>query len=300
MLKTVAVVGSINADLSVRVQRHPNPGETVLGMDSSVSPGGKGANQAVAAALQGAKVIFVGAVGKDAYAEPALELLRTSNVCLDHISEVEGPTGTAVITVSEDGENSIIVIPGANATVDAACVATHAETIANADIVLLQGEIPADGFREAIKAATGRVVVNLAPVIPVDRETLLKADPIMANEHEANLILEQLGSSINSDDPHELAQELLAQGFASVVLTLGSKGALVADPASSVMVPSPKVTAVDTTGAGDAFAGDFVAQLLGGASPVEAAQHAVRVGAYAVQYRGAQASYPHADAELPR
>ncbi|OMH77992.1 ribokinase [Corynebacterium pseudotuberculosis] len=292
MLKTVAVVGSINADLSVRVHRPPTPGETVLGMDSSISPGGKGANQAVAAALQGAKVVFIGAVGKDSYAEPAMELLRASSVSLEHVSAVDGPTGSAVITVSDDGENSIIVIPGANAAVDAAYVAKNAEAIAGADIVLLQGEIPADGFLEAIKAATGRIVVNLAPVISVDREALLKADPLMANEHEANLILEQLGSSISSDDPHELAQELLAQGFASVVLTLGSKGALVADPQASVIVPSPKVTAVDTTGAGDAFAGAFVAQLLSGASSVEAAQHAVRVAAYAVQYRGTQVSYP--------
>ncbi|RNE49612.1 ribokinase [Corynebacterium alimapuense] len=301
----IVVVGSINADLTVRVGRHPLPGETLLGTGGEVTAGGKGANQAVAAALQGASVALVGAVGNDPYAAPATEFLCSSGVEMSAVSTVKETTGLAVISVSEDGENSIVVVPGANATVDATAVAAHKKLIADADIVLLQGEIPADGFAQAVKLATGRVVVNLAPVIPVDRAALLHADPIMANEHEAGLILQQLGIMAASEDPQDLAQGLLDAGFRSVVLTLGGAGALVAQGTQLITIPTPKVSVVDTTGAGDAFAGAFVAELLsgtdkqGGANLVAAAQQAARVGAFAVTSRGAQVSYPGLHDQLP-
>ena len=286
---SIIVVGSINADLAVQVHRHPKPGETLMGSGGTITPGGKGANQAVAAALQGASVRFVGAVGNDAYATPALRCLTKSGVDL--------------IAISADGENTIIVVPGANAWVDAEAVKQHATDIAAADIVLLQGEIPAEGFRAAVDAATHRVVINLAPVVPVDRDALLQADPLMANEHEAALVLQQLGHEVAEEDsknPEKLAADLLDAGFASVVLTLGAAGALVATPEGSELVPSPKVTAVDTTGAGDAFAGALVARLDAGDSLLDAAHHAVRVAAYAVTGRGAQDSYPTKDDQLPQ
>ena len=179
----------------------------------------------------------------------------------------------------------------------------HATDIAAADIVLLQGEIPAEGFQAAVDAATHRVVINLAPVVPVDRDALLQADPLMANEHEAALVLQQLGHEVAEEDsknPEKLAADLLDAGFASVVLTLGAAGALVATPEGSELVPSPKVTAVDTTGAGDAFAGALVARLDAGDSLLDAAHHAVRVAAYAVTGRGAQDSYPTKDDQLPQ
>lgn len=295
----VVVVGSINADLVARVQRHPQPGETLMGSGGDISPGGKGANQAVAAALQGAEVTLIGAVGSDAYAAPATELLRSSGVNMDRVATTAATTGLAVITVSEDGENSIIVIPGANATVDAEYVRSHAETLKDAEITLLQGEIPASGFEAATQLAGGRIVVNLAPVVEVPSEALLKADPIMANEHEAGLILEQLGLAVESDDPEALAQALIDAGFTSVVLTLGAYGALVGDRDGLVAIPTPQIEAVDTTGAGDAFAGAFVAKLLEGRDMVTAARHAARVGAYTATGHGAQASYPTAAAELP-
>ena len=185
MTSHITVVGSINADLSVRVNRHPKPGETIFGTGGSISPGGKGANQAVAAALQGAKVAFVGAVGNDTYAAPATALMVAAGVDMEGVDTRDETTGLAVITVDADGENSIVVVPGANADVTAAYVDAHAETVRTADIVLLQGEIPADGFEAAVKHATGRVVVNLAPVIPVPQAALLQADPLLANEHEA-------------------------------------------------------------------------------------------------------------------
>ncbi len=300
----IVVVGSINADLGVRVARHPNPGETLLGSGGSISPGGKGANQAVAAQLLGATVTFVGAVGGDAYAKPALRRLKASGVDLSRVAEVDDTTGLAVITVSDDGENCIIVIPGANAHVTADYVSRHADAIASASILLLQGEIPADGFAAAVAAATSRVVVNLAPVVEVDPAALRQADPLIVNEHEAQLVLRQLhpdavNSTVTDAEPADLARDLIAAGFRSVVMTLGAAGCVVAMADDSHTIPAPQVSAVDTTGAGDAFAGALVAQLDSGASLVDAARFAVRVGAFAVQGWGAQDSYPQASDVLP-
>jgi len=289
---TLTVVGSINADLTSRVKRHPNPGETLLGSGGGITAGGKGANQAVAAAYLGANVAFVGAVGKDPYVEPALKHLRDSGVDLSHVAEVDDTTGLAIITVSDDGENTIVVIPGANAHVDSAFVQERTAPIEQADIVLLQGEIPADGFAAAVASASGRVIVNLAPVVEVDKKALLAADPLLANEHEAGLILDQLGVKASSDAPKDLAQSLIDACFNSVVLTLGAEGALVATGGELVDIPTPKVTAVDTTGAGDAFAGALCARLLAGDELVQAATFAARVGATSTLRNGAQASYP--------
>ena len=293
----MCVVGSINADLVVHTARHPQPGETLMGRGGTISAGGKGANQAVAAARLGAQVSFVGAVGSDAYAAPAMHYLQASGVDLTHVEASEEVTGLAVITVDRQGENTIIVVPGANALVDAPFVAAHSSPITESELVLLQGEIPAEGCAKAIALATGRVVVNLAPVVKVDPQALLRADPLLANEHEAGLILEQLG--FNSEGtPQELAQRLREAGFSSVVMTLGARGALVAED-TLTEIASPQVTPVDTTGAGDAFAGALCARLLKGDSLVEAARYAARVGAFAVTGAGAQASYPDRDTELP-
>ncbi|WP_066524519.1 ribokinase [Corynebacterium bouchesdurhonense] len=300
----ITVVGSINADLTVNVERHPLPGETLLGGGGAVTAGGKGANQAVAAAKLGAEVALVGAVGTDANAAPATALLREAGVDLSHVEEVAAlggepvVTGLAVITVSADGENTIIVAPGANRAVDAGYVDKHAAPIAAADLVLMQGEIPADGIMRAAELARGRVVINLAPVVDVPREALLRADPLLANEHEAGLILEQLGLPAGGE-PEELAERLRGAGFASVVLTLGAAGALVADGEGVAHVASPHVEAVDTVGAGDAFAGALCHRLVAGDTLREAAGYAARVGAYSVTRPGAQPSYPGAADQLP-
>lgn len=297
---TLVVVGSINADLVTHVERHPEPGETLLGRGDDIKAGGKGANQAVAAALQGAHVEFVGAVGADHYQVPAVKNLHEAGVDMSAVAEIDDElTGLAVITVDATGENTIIVVPGANARVDASYVARHSDRIATAGIVLLQGEIPRDGFKEAVAAARGRVIVNLAPVIEVDRASLLQADPLIVNEHEASLILEQLGGE-HKTDPRELITALTDIGFASVVLTLGASGALVADK-EITDIPTPKVEAIDTVGAGDAFAGALCAKLL--AEPelslADAALHAARVGAFSVTRPGAQDSYPGPGDLLP-
>ncbi|WP_065964513.1 PfkB family carbohydrate kinase [Curtobacterium sp. UCD-KPL2560] len=305
---TVVVVGSVNVDQVVTVTRHPRPGETLIGTGVEQLPGGKGANQAVAAARRGATTAIVGSVGRDAAADVATSLLAGSGVDLTHLRAVDAPTGFAAVTVGADGENTIVVVPGANLATGAAAVAAAAPVVAGASVVVLQGEIPADGITAAAAAATGRVVLNLAPVVPVPRDVVLAADPLVVNEHEAALVLAQL----DGDDPGQaqmgaaetdLVRSLLAHGVRSVVVTLGARGALVGGAHGAgddlLTVPSPRVHAVDSSGAGDAFVGALAASLAAGTTLAAAVHHAVRVGAYAVQRVGTQPSYPTLDDTLP-
>ena len=299
MTPNVVVVGSINADLLTRVAAHPARGETVIGDSIDVLPGGKGANQAVAAARLGASVAMVGAVGDDTFAAPATASLREAGVALDALTEVPGATGVAVVTVSADGENAIVVIPGANATVTGSVVRAHQQLLASAAVVVLQGEIPREGVEAAARAGGGRVVLKLAPVIAVDPEVLRLADPLVVNEHEALGALELLGVDGFTGSHEDAARALCAAGVRSAVVTLGAAGALVACDGSVTAVPSPRVQAVDTTGAGDAFCGALAGRLAAGDDLVGSARFAARVGAFAVQRAGAQPSYPWADDELP-
>ena len=220
----VTVVGSINADMRVDVERFPGPGETLAGGEATLTPGGKGANQALAAARCGVQVAMVGAVGKDPTAETALSLL-SEGVGLDGVVRRDVLTGTAVVMVADSGENSIIVIAAANGTVDAQTVRAQAERIQDADVVVCQGEIPPDGIAEAARGAK-RFVFNLAPVVDVDPEVIRMADPLVVNEHEAALVALALGSTTSrlEDDPDAALRELLNLGCRSVVITLGSSG----------------------------------------------------------------------------
>lgn len=295
----IVVVGSTNADLTAQVERHPLPGETLLGTGATYSPGGKGANQAVAAGLLGARVAFVGAVGDDDRAATALKYFERAGVDRSGVAKVEAATGTAIIVVAADGENTIVVVSGANRAVTDAYVEQHARQVADADIVVLQGEIPRSGFDRAAQLATGRLVVNLAPVIEVGHEELLRADPLVVNEHEAGLVLEQLGQPAGAAIPRDLVRALRDQGFASVVLTLGAAGAVVADADGVAEIPTPRVRPVDTTGAGDAFVGALVSRLAAGKDLRAAAAFAARVGAQATLSPGTQDSYPAAGDPLP-
>lgn len=294
----IVVVGSINADLVVTLERHPLPGETVLGRSMTVLPGGKGANQAVAAARLGADVTMVGAVGTDAYADTALSALTGAGVDVHAVRRIDGGTGVAVVKVSDDGENTIVVLPGANAQMTPEFVAASAGTIRDAAAVVVQGELPAAATEAAVHTASGRVIINLAPVIAIDPEVLLRADPLVVNEHEGALVLAQFGKDAPSGHAG-VVEALLACGFASVVMTLGGAGALATDGGAVSAVPAPRVTAVDTTGAGDAFVGALAARLHAGDLLHDAVRFAVRVGSYAVEHAGAQPSYPTLGDELP-
>lgn len=294
----VVVVGSINADLHLILDRHIRPGETLLAEGGTMSPGGKGANQALAARFSGAEVVMLGAVGRDPAAGTALALLADSGADLSGVQRVDAPTGLAVVSVDAAGENTVVVVPGANALVGAEMVDGWAGAISDADVIVLQGEIPAEASVRASRLATGRVVVNLAPAIDVPTELIRTADPLIVNEHEAAVALGQVGGDPDAV-PRVAVGALREAGVPSVVLTLGADGALVADGAGVVAVPSPAVRAVDTVGAGDAFCGALAARLADGLSLVDAAAYAARFAAYTVRFPGAQSSYPAPGTELP-
>ncbi|GGX65319.1 ribokinase [Streptomyces hiroshimensis] len=296
----VLVVGSANADLTVRVDRRPGAGETVLGTDLVESAGGKGANQAAAAARLGARTALLAKVGDDAFGELLLEGQREAGTELRHVLvETGARTGTAMIVVGPDGDNSIVVSPGANAHLLPEDVEAAREAIAASAVVSLQLEIPPATVRAAAETARDagtRVVVNPSPAPDrLDPELLAAADPLVVNEHEARHLTQLVDGT-----PEAWARSLRDQGARSVVVTLGAEGALAleAGAGEAVAVPGVKAEAVDTTGAGDAFTGALAARLAAGASLPEAARFAVRVGAVAVTRPGAQPSYPTL-AELP-
>lgn len=301
----ITVIGSTNVDLVARVPHHPSPGETVLGAGGQRGPGGKGANQALAARLQGAEVTFLGSVGADADAEIALGKLRDAEVALDRVAvAADTPTGLAIITVSTDGENTIVVVPGANSAMTVTDARAATGTLEHGTIVLLQGELPQDTTAAAItgaRQAGHRVVLNLAPWFELAPDVLRMVDPLVVNEQEAQAVASGLGlgDAADADDPTGTAGALVDAGIPAVVITLGAAGAVVADHAGVRTTPAPQVSAVDTTGAGDAFTGGLVARLAAGDGLDAAATHATRVGSYAVQHPGAQRSYPSVADPLP-
>ncbi|MEU9122344.1 ribokinase [Streptomyces sp. NPDC048506] len=289
----VLVVGSANADLTVRVERRPGAGETVLGTDLVESAGGKGANQAAAAARIGGRTALLARVGGDAYGELLLHAQREAGTDVTPVIVDEAArTGTAMIIVDPDGDNSIVVSPGANAALTPQDVAAAKDTIAASSVVSLQLEIPLESVRAAAAAAEEagtRVVLNPspAPATALPPELLAVADPLVVNEHEARQL-----SGRADGTPAEWAQALRDQGARSVVVTLGGDGALVLDDSGAGEIPGVRVRAVDTTGAGDAFTGALATRLARGDALPEAARFAVRVGAAAVTKPGAQPSYP--------
>lgn len=284
----VVVVGSANADLVVRVRRHPAPGETVLGSDLAVHPGGKGANQAVAAARLGARVALLGRVGADGHGRLLRESLERDGVDLSHLHDTPAASGIAMIAVGPRGDNSIIVAPGANSLLTEDDVRRAAPLLRSAPVVSLQLEIPLPTVLAAARLAR-RPVLNLSPAVSVPDELLALCDPLVVNEHEAAHLL---GDAGDAGDAARQAKALLALGPRSVVITLGADGAVTAEAGAVQPVPSPRVTPVDTTGAGDAFTGALAWRLARGDSLAGAAAFAARVGAATVRGAGAQSSYP--------
>ncbi|MGA5584572.1 ribokinase [Streptomyces thermodiastaticus] len=287
------VVGSANADLVIGVERRPAAGETVLGSDLAVHPGGKGANQAVAAARLGARTALLARVGDDAHGRLLLDSQRTAGVDTTGVLTGGAPTGVALITVDPSGDNSIVVSPGANARLTPEDVRAAAGLLTRARVVSAQLEVPLETVVEAVRqlAPGSRFVLNPSPPRPLPQELLDACDPLIVNEHEARVIL---GAGQAGSTPEDWARALLARGPRSVVVTLGAEGALVASAEGLTRVPSVAVDAVDTTGAGDAFAAALAWRLGAGVPLAEAAAYAARVGAAAVTKPGAQESYPTA------
>lgn len=284
----IIVVGSINLDLIANVDRLPEPGETVRGSGFATAPGGKGANQALAAARAGAKVRMVGAVGKDSFAAEALALLKAGNVDLSGVGESFASTGTALILVGADGENVIAVVPGANDSVLPGDIAKK-----KGDVVLLQHEIPLQTVEAALDAARAAGAVSVLNTAPFRAEAsgfLGRADYAVANETEFDLYGEAL--ALSGRDRQARMRDYAQRTGRAIVVTLGGDGVLAATPDHFLTVPALKITPVDTVGAGDTFCGYFGAGLASGLALEEALMRAAAAGSLACLKPGAQPAIP--------
>jgi ribokinase len=298
MAGRVVVVGSLNADLVVRCGRAPAAGETVAGSALDFVPGGKGGNQAVAAARAGASAVMVGCVGRDDSGRQLRESLRASRVDDSCVRDVATTTGTAVIVVEASGENRIVLLQGANGEVRASDVEPLA--LAAGDHVVLQLEIPFDVVAAVARDAKRRgatVHLNAAPADPRARDLGDRVDHLIVNESEAALLG---GRAIDGEAAERAAIEALRlAGFPQVTLTLGARGALHGDGSHILRASAPRVAVVDTTAAGDAFVGAWVAADCAGAAVESRLRRAVAAGSLAVTRAGAQPSLPR-DEEIER
>ena len=285
----IAVVGSINMDLVLELDRLPKPGETVSGGRLAMYPGGKGANQAVAAARLGSHVAFYGAVGDDAHGEQLLRGLVEAGVDVASAAVLNDiPSGLATIWVDAAGENAIAVASGANAHVDRAYVDRHLDRIASSDILLLQLEIPIDTVAYLLRALPEdgpQVILDPAPACDVESLPLSRIDILKPNARE-------LATLAGTPDPEAAASALLSRGVRNIVCTLGEEGATwYTRNAAPVRFPAPHVDVIDTTAAGDAFGGALAWALLRSELP-DAIPMAVAAGSLATTVRGAQPSLP--------
>ncbi|NEG88560.1 ribokinase [Bifidobacterium aerophilum] len=307
---TVSVVGSMNADYTVTTERLPGPGETVNGSPLRILPGGKSGNQAAAAALLGADVRMFGAVGSDANADFLLGKLTDAGVDVSGVRHVTGASGTTVITVDANGENTIVYSPGSNASVDVEYVTSARDALTEADVLGLCLESPIDTVTAAARLCRESgvtVLLNDSPFTPVlPPELIAAADILLVNEHEMAQLLgidEPADGDWNGFDWTAALERLRAFGFEKAIVTLGGDGSVVLDATaagrSSATAGDPRVTriapvrvdAVDTTGCGDSFMGTVLAGLASGFELHEAARLASYVSAYAATGHGAQASY---------
>lgn len=297
---TIAVVGSLNIDLVVGLERMPDPGETVLGHTFERHAGGKGLNQAVAAARLGGKVAMIGALGTDDNSAWMRGILLDEGIDDRSVASADGPSGTALIEVDDVGRNRIVVVPGANGTVSPNAVAAALEDIDDLAIVLTQGEVPIPAIETAMAVGRARgaiTVLNPAPVLPYPAELLRAVDYVVPNEFEAHHLT---GVDTSTDAGcMKAARALLALGARCAIITRGGEGALWCTNDASGTVPVFPVTVVDTVAAGDAFCGGFVVALAEGRPINEALRWASATGGLATTRKGAVPSLP-ARAEVER
>lgn len=276
----VVVVGSANLDLVAHASRLPKPGETVSGSHFFEACGGKGVNQAIAAARAGAKTAFIGALGHDSAGDTLLSALTKDGVGVNAVRRVSHPTGRALIGVSDDGENSIIVVPGANHAIDIDTINKNESLIASARVLLCQLEVPLKVVQRAFELAAKSTIkiLNPAPAQSLPSSLLGLVDIIAPNEHEADL----LGG----------VEKLKSLGVKTIVVTQGENGAKLIDANGTLQIDPYKVTPIDTTGAGDAFCGMLAARLAAGQNLGDSLRAAVVSGALATQTEGAVPSLP--------
>lgn len=297
----VLVVGSLNMDLRIRTPRLPAPGETLTGSGFDTDGGGKGANQAVAAARQGARVAMLGAVGQDAHGAALLAALQADGIDTHAVERIAGtPSGTAAILLMPDGENSIVVIPGANHALTPERVRAQADRLRQARVVVAQLECPLDAVAEALAIAreAGAVtVLNAAPVQPLGDALLGQLDWLVVNEIEAAALA---GMPVPGPaEARAVAEQLRRRGPRQVLVTLGAEGLVLAGPEGTLALPAPRVQAADTTGAGDTVVGALAAALAAGRPLREALTRAQAAAALAVTRLGTQSAMPTA-AEVDR
>lgn len=286
----VLVFGSINIDLVTRVPRFPVAGETIAGSSFAIHPGGKGANQALASMRAGASTCLAGAVGRDTFADAALTLLAEAGVDLGCVARVDRPTGCATILVSDIGENMIVSTPGANALADPDAIS--GAVIARSSTVLFQQEVPAaanDALIARARRNGSRVVLNASPWRSLTPQSLRSIDCLIVNESEAASLAEGFNWPAPLNDL-ALAATRVVPGL-TLVVTSGARGAFAACGGDMLYIEAPSVRVVDTTGAGDAFAGTFIATLDSNASIADALRRAVAAGSLACITAGAQPSF---------
>ncbi|MDU1540727.1 MAG: ribokinase [Paraclostridium sp.] len=292
-MNKICVIGSINMDLVVNVDEMPKKGQTLIGSNFKEVPGGKGANQAVAASRLGANVCMVGKVGSDGFGQNLLNQLKNNNVDTKYIQIEEGASGVALITVDKNAENAIVVSPGANFKLAQKDIDNCIDAIKESNVVVIQLETPIDTIKYALeksKELDKFTILNPAPAVKLGDDIIKNVDLLTPNETELEILS---GVSINNeDDILKAAQVMLEKGVKKLIVTLGSKGSLYIDKENKIFKKSYKVDAIDTTAAGDSYTGAIAVSLSQGKNVEDAIDFASRVGALCVTKEGAQTSLP--------